>query len=280
VPVGCRTQETVILALPDDDWIEQFVEVERSERQAAINRQLLTETILSIDSQANKQGAFLSSARVNLCANAAADAAIEMIRCRLDAEREAHGRSGVHEVSEQRMERAQIAVEHLTGEGLDELLGAALRGAERDFMADYAPAMREIRERVEEAGRLGLARLPLDVQRPSAGQTGDTYNIHVHAPNHGVLAGRIDNVKVEAVNGGLQTALTEILEATRTLPGDQGEEAREIIDGIVTEVERGTHANGSAVRVLCRRISALLQPTANFVQVADAIGRVLIWAAA
>ena len=186
------------MALPDDDWIEGIVDVETSEANAAIRLRLLTETIPSINSQFIKAGAFHGSARVNRCANKVADAVIEMIRCRLDAEREAHVRAGAHEVSDQRMERVRAAVEHLTGDGLDELLRAASSGGERDFMANYAPALKEIRERVEETGRLGLKRLLLDVQKPPtvARAGGDTFIQNVNAPNYGVLAQRIGRVDV------------------------------------------------------------------------------------
>lgn len=232
-----------------------------------------------VESQ-NLHGGLSSSSTVFICGDAIRDSIRELVSTRLELEASAHRRERV-EISESRRAKLKSDLEFLTNQRLVDgvllhptvaHLGEGRRGFPFSGFIDDAkgPLIEEAREKVKA--------LIQNLKRPEGGGR-DTYIQNINAPNHGVIASRIEHISIGPTGESVKEALREILKASIELTEARQEEVRNLIAGLLKEVERGPDANAVAAATMTDRLKEALQTGANIAAVAQLFAPLADWIA-
>lgn len=98
--------------------------------------------------------------------------------------------------------------------------------------------------------------------------------VNVNAPVYGDVVARIERINIGGGSSDLRDSLKLVLEGMREASPENEAEAREIVDGVVVEVERGTQANKGLVRSGLRRLTSLASGVNDTARVVAAIEKV------
>lgn len=262
-----------------DDWIDEWVKAEMKKKTREVD-QGAADRVATVIEEQNFRDVLDSTMTLDRCGDVVREGIRSLVRARLDLEGEAHRRERVV-VSDDRARKIEedlcALVNHRLADGIN--AHSALKGIGSRMGHDHwGRFINDLRVPLMDEAKDGIDALSLDLQRPTGGG-GDTYIQNINAPNHGVIASRIETLSIGPAGESVKEALREILKASSELTEVRQEEVRNLIAGLVKEVERGSDANAVAAATMTDRLKEALQTGANIAAVAQLFAPLADWIA-
>ncbi len=205
-----------------------------------------------VNAQFAHSNSLRSGAYLNRACGVVVEAIEKIAQTRCSAEREVHRRLGQPLIGERR-KRILADLERDADERFAWLLGTVpgLRGP------DGSPPKREAESKAKRTVSALVDELAAELALPPP-TTSPSITLNMNAPNHGIVAGRIDSLNVGNPEAGreLQAKLREILVAIELLEEARANDARELLFALTQQAE--SKPQRSLVRAGADRLEQIL----------------------